>query len=64
MLTYFYSLDPHGSLYDEDPATVFDIRDFPSPDPRLNPDEPQDHAELLRRLIDTPEWLAQWLPTE
>ncbi len=57
---YWYTLDP-GS--DEGSGTQFDIRDFDDVD-GLSATCSMDHPAILRHLIDDPDWLAEWRPSD
>lgn len=56
-LDYWYTLNPDDTEGDND---AFDIREFPIDG--LDPTQPATHPVILRRLIEYPEWLAEWLP--
>ncbi|NMP24907.1 hypothetical protein [Sulfobacillus harzensis] len=57
--SYWYTLDPHST---EDQGNQFDIRDFDVDG--LNPLREADHPAILRRLIEDPDWLAEWRPCD
>lgn len=56
---YWYTLDPGAT---EDDGLVFDIREFPIDG--LDPNDPADHPAILRRLLEDPAWLEDWLPED
>jgi hypothetical protein len=54
-----YTLDPHSNESDD---RWFDLRDYAVVG--LNPMQKGDHPDILRALIDNPDWLAEWLPAD
>lgn len=56
---YWYTFDPYSA---EEDGTYFDLRDEAMDD--LDVDNPDHRREMLRRLIDDPDFLAEWLPED
>ena len=56
---YWYTLDPYSTEAD---GLYFDLREEKMDD--LDVDNPDHRREMLRRLIDDPDFLAEWLPED